>query len=108
MFTTFASAWFVSVRAYAQKRFLNESTLSDISSDFGFCLHVELAIPHARRILAFCDFGLIDFWGLKFVFWRKKTDPRPLNAESPPAAKILGPAPWTYPRTFRPSDCFLF
>ena len=71
-------------------------------------MHVELAIPHARRILAFCDFGLIDFWGLKFVFWRKKTDPRPLNAESPPAAKILGPAPWTYPRTFRPSDCFLF
>jgi hypothetical protein len=31
-------------------------------------VHVELAIPHARRILAFCNFGPIDFSGLKFVF----------------------------------------
>ena len=35
--------------------------LFDCLSDLGFCVHVELAIPHARRILAFCDFGLIDF-----------------------------------------------
>ena len=53
---------------FALLRFLNASSFMGILSDFGFFVHVKLAIPPARRILAFCDFGPIDLSRLKFAF----------------------------------------
>ena len=55
---------------------MNRLSCMGIFADFGGVVHVELAIPHARRILAFCGFVPIDYSRLKFAFWRKKTDPR--------------------------------
>ena len=80
--------------------------LFDSLSDLRFCVHVELAIPHSRCVLAFCDFGPIDFSRLKFVFWEEKTPRTCRTRRPPPAAILLGIAPWTYPRTFRRFHCF--
>ena len=73
---------------------------SDISSDFGFCVHVELAIPHVRRISRSATSAQStseELSYLKFIFLEKTHDPRLLDAEFAPAANILGPVPWTYP-----------
>ena len=63
-----------------------------ILSGFDFFVHVELAIPHVRRILAFCDFAPIDLSKSKFVF-EKKTGPTGLNKAPCLHLKTLGLVP---------------
>ena len=69
--------------------------LFGILPDLGFGVHVELAIPHLRHILAFCDFS-----GWKFVFFENKTDPRAPNEAPPTSSRTPGLVPWTQPRKF--------
>ena len=65
----------------------------DILSDSGGLVHVELAIPHARHILAFCDFGPMDFSRLKFVLFGEKNRGASLNEVPHLQLKILGLVP---------------
>ena len=73
----------------------------------GFVCMSNSLSPLAHRILVFCNFGPVNFSGLKFVFFEKKKLAC-VERGAHLQFDLLGNVPWTYPRTFWSSDCSLF